>query len=281
MAEQNRAFKKLTSASGFIRFASILCLILSVVAVALEPISKIIYNMTFKNDVKYVIVKGYVAFFTAFQPAIIMCVLSLILIVAAFSSKTKKNIGPGFSAVYVFLPLAASASSVVGLIDYIKSDLFDWYMKGADNLKFRGMSILLVYALPLFIAFILLICGIILCCKYLGEKVRVEVPTIQRRVKASKAEPQSFMQTPPVMMPQSMPAPQADNSGFGAPVPPVMQPSGIAPQNEEPAAAAEPEKPIIPEAPKQESSGTKVCPNCGTELSSAAKFCKVCGTPVE
>ncbi|WP_028504602.1 zinc-ribbon domain-containing protein [Ruminococcus sp. FC2018] len=298
MAEQKKVYKKLTSASGFIRLLSIVCFVLCVVTLVLEPVGKLIYNSTFENDINFLLVNGYRAYFNAFQHALILCILSLALIIAAFSSKTRKNIGQGFSALLVLIPLVSSIYPTIGLIDYFNDGVFKSYMNGADNMKFKGISILLVFVIPLFVALMLVLCGFILSCKNLAEKKPTEVTYIPPRKKTpapaqQHGVPQQMGQTP-------MPGSQqfaVNNGGFiplqNNPYAPPVSAENVkktAPEHDSDMRTAAPtEKPEKESPPERENktvektdgavSDKKICPNCNAELAASAKFCKVCGTP--
>ena len=55
----NRAYKKLTNANGIIRVFSIIALVISLIGVLLEPLGKLIYNMSFSNKIDYLLVKTF------------------------------------------------------------------------------------------------------------------------------------------------------------------------------------------------------------------------------
>lgn len=295
MAEQKKVYKKLTSASGFIRLLSIVCFVLCVLTLVLEPVGKLIYNSIFENDIKFLVVSGYRSYFNAFQHTMILCVLSLALIVAAFSSKTKKNIGQGFSALMVLVPLVSSIYPLIGLIDYFSDGVFKDYMNGADNLKFKGISILLVYLIPLFAALMLVLCGVILSCKNLGEKKPAEVTYIAPRKKRPAVQQGMTQQMgqPPVSGGQ----PFAVNNGGFIPMqnnpyaPPISETDDkrsahehnrdirpVAKENPQENNTVERDNRVV-EKTEEKAPEKKICPNCNAELAGTAKFCKVCGAP--
>ena len=166
----NRAYKKLTNANGAVRFFSILAFIIGLIGVLLEPLGKLLYNMIFDKKIDNLLVKGFKQYINASQYSIIFFVMTIILMVAAFSSKHKKNIGQGFGSLFVLVPLITSIVPIMDMIDYLKSSTFEYYMKGADNLRFRGIAILMVYVLALSAALLLVLSGLILVCKASSEK---------------------------------------------------------------------------------------------------------------
>ena len=279
MADNTKVYKKLTNASGFIRLMSLIAFILSALGIAIEPLGKLIYNMIFKNDTNSLVVSGAVAFFNAFQHSIIICTVSLMLVIAAFSSKRKKNIGQGFSAALVLVPLAASVYPTISMIEFLSEGAFKSYMNGADNIKFRGISILLVYLVPLCAALILMLCGVILSIKAMGEKA-VEVVYVPKKQKQQLSAPlnngfnNGFAPMNAPVQPQGFERPQVIDD---KPLENLADRQTFAPEitQEKKPFADEPKAPEPQEPPKE-----RVCVQCGASLADNAKFCKKCGHPV-
>ena len=169
MDTTNKATKKLTNANGLVRVLSIIAFILGVIAVLIEPLGKVLYNAIFTTKIDYLLVREFKRYLIAFQNSYILLALSLILIIAAFSSKKKKNIGQGFGAILVVVPVFVALYPFIEMIDMLKSTGFKNYMKGADNLKFIALSGLAVYLLVVVVAFLLMICGVVILAKAAGE----------------------------------------------------------------------------------------------------------------
>ena len=216
MDASNKAYKKLTNANGLVRFFSIVTLILSIVGVLLEPLSKLIYNMIFTKKLDYMFVSGFKNYLKFSENFYVFLVMSIALLVAAFSSKTKKNIGQGFSSLFLLISAIMTVSPVMDMIDYFDSSLHKYYSNGADNLKFRDITYISYYIITILIAVLFIICGISLLAKASGERA-TEVTVVPGRSK--KAPQQGFA-------PQGQFAPnngfnpqnQFGQQGFGNPV---------------------------------------------------------------
>lgn len=311
MDMSKKAYKKLTNANGLVRVFSIIALILGVIALLLEPIGRLIYNMIFTNKADYLIANTVKEYFSSIQYSLILFVLTIALMIAAFSSKNKKNIGQGFSSLLVLVPIATSVIPTIDLIDYLGSNTFKYMMKGADNLKFRALLILMVFILILCVAVLLLISGLVLVARASGEKP-TEVTYIETALKKRPASQQGFnhQQQFNQFNPQQnqfnpnngFAQPQGFNNnntvgGFGA-APfaannnntqsPFAKPQdnavpASAPLMNEIKTEMPSQTPAAQEDPKpSEPAGAlpKVCEECGTVLADNAKFCKNCGKPV-
>ena len=174
-----KAYKKLTNANGLVRLFSIISLILGVIAVLLEPLSRLLYNMIFTNKVDYVFVNTFKSYINASQNSYILLAASVALLIASFSSKNKKNIGQGFSSLMILVPIIASVQPAISMFDYLDSASFKYWMDGADNLKFKGLVILFVYLFVLIVAALLIISGLVLLIRASGEKP-TEVTYVER-----------------------------------------------------------------------------------------------------
>ncbi len=299
----NRAYKKLTNANGIIRVFSIIALVVSLIGVLLEPLGKLIYNMIFSNKIDYLLVKTFKTYIVSSQYSIIFLVMSIVLMVAAFSSKRKKNIGQGFGSLYVLVPVVACIAPFIDMIDYFNSGVHKYYSNGADNLKFRDLCVILVYILPICAAVLFLLCGLMLVIKASGEKP-TEVTYIPVKIKQKPAQPN--------FAPQNQFDPNANNGfaqpqGFNAPggfgaapfgAPNANMQSPFAKPQDQAVPASAPLMDDLktssgdvktdavnfspaPEKTEQPSASLpKVCPECGTVLADNAKFCKGCGKPV-
>ena len=191
----NKAYKKLTNANGAVRVFSIIALILSFMGVMLEPLGKLLYNMIFKNDVKHLLISStdsFKSYVFMSEYSIIFFVMTIVLMVAAFSSKHKKNIGQGFGSLFVLVPIVTSIVPLTNMIDYLKSRSFEYAMKGSNNIQFRAISTLLVYLLPVCTATLLVICGLILVSKASGEKP-TEITYVPTKINNRPSAPQGFV----------------------------------------------------------------------------------------
>jgi hypothetical protein len=183
MDASNKAYKKLTNANGLVRFFSIFPLILSIVGVLLEPLSKLIYNMVFTKKVDYMFANGFKNYLKSAEGFYVFLVMSIALIVAAFSSKTKKNIGQGFSSLFLIVPAIMAVTPVMDLIDYFDSTMHKYYSNGADNLKFRDLTYISYYIITILIAVLFIICGITLLARASGERATevTAVPKLSKK----------------------------------------------------------------------------------------------------
>ncbi len=308
MEVSNKAYKKLTNANGLVRVFSIISTVICVVAVLLEPLGKLLYNMIFSKKIDYLMVKTFKSYVAATQYSYIFLAMSIALIVAAFSSKNKKNIGQGFSCLMVIVPIVTSVDIVIDMLDYTKSSIFKAYMNGADNLKFRGLMILMVYVLALCAALILIICGAALLVKASGERPTEVIAVVNAKIRPA-AQPMGFnpqqnqFGQPGGFQPNNQFGQQGfgGNGGFGA-APFASNnnmnnntQSPFAPPQNNAVAASAPmmeevrtenitQNPVVKEAEQTvtetASALPKVCSECGTVLADNAKFCKNCGKPV-
>ncbi len=304
----NRAYKKLTNANGIIRVFSIIALVIALIGSLLEPLGKLIYNMIFSNKIDYLLVKTFKSYIVSSQYSLLFLVMSVVLMVAAFSSKRKKNIGQGFGSLYVLVPVVVSIAPFIDMLDYFKSGAHKYYSNGADNLKFRDLCIILVYILPLCAAVLFLLCGLMLVVKASGEKptevTYVPVKVKQKPVQQGFAPQNQFNQN----MNQGFGQPQGFNNNnntmggfgtapFGALSGNTQSPFARPQDTAVPASAPlmdevntfmpKPEKndadtfaPITEKTEQPAAGLPKVCPECGTVLAENAKFCKGCGKPV-
>ena len=204
-----KAYKKLTNANGLVRLFSIISLVLGVIAVLLEPCSRLLYNMIFTNKVDYILVNTFKSYINATQHSYILLAATVALMIAAFSSKNKKNIGQGFSSLMVLIPIITAVQPTISMFDYLDSQTFKYYMDGADNLKFKGLVILCVYLLVLIVALLLVISGLVLLIKASGEK-----PTEVTYVESGRNKPQQMGFNPQQNQFNQFGAPQ---NGFGNP----------------------------------------------------------------
>lgn len=181
MDTTNKAYKKLTNANGLVRVLSIIAFILGLIAVLIEPLGKVLYNAIFTKKIDYLLVRDFKRYLIAFQNSYVLLALTLILIIAAFSSKKKKNIGQGFGSILVVVPVCVALYPFIEMIDMLKSTGFKNYMKGADNLKFYALSGLFVYLLVIVVAFLLMICGVILLARAARENPTEVTPVYGKK----------------------------------------------------------------------------------------------------
>ena len=208
-----KAYKKLTNANGIVRLFSIIALVLGVIAVLLEPLSRLLYNMIFTTKAKYLIVNDFKSYVNATQYSYVLLAMTIALMIAAFSSKRKKNIGQGFSSLMILLPLTLSVYPCISFVDYITSEMFKSWMNSADNIKFRAIVMLSVYLLIIIVALLLIISGLILLMKASGEK-----PTEVTYVEVGSKKPQQMGFNPQQNQFNQFASPQ--NNGFAGPTMP-------------------------------------------------------------
>lgn len=284
MDASKKAYKKLTNANGLIRVFSIISLILCILAVTLEPLGKLIYNMIFTNEIKYLLVNSFKSYVNMTQYSYIFLVMTLALMIAAFSSKRKKNIGQGFATLMMIVPIVACVNVAIDMFDYLDSSAFDYYMHSADNNKFRGIAVLMVYVLALASALLLVLCGLVLLIKAAGEKA-TEITYIPKPVKVvpqpSFAPQQGGFAQPQGMNNGFVAAPFAANNNAQSPFAPPAENAipASAPIISEPM-TQEPAVNKLPETEQQTQALPKTCSDCGATLADNAKFCKNCGKPV-
>lgn len=283
MDASKKTYKKLTNANGLIRAFGIISLILCVVSMTLEPLGKLIYNMIFNNKINYLLVDDFEEYAYMTQYSCIFLVMSLALVIAAFSSKSKKNIGQGFSSLMVVVPIVVCVNVVIDMLNYL--DVFVNYEGAADNIMFKLVATLLVYVLALVQAFLLVLSGLVLLIKAAGEKP-TEIVSVTKKIKPQPQQAYNPQQGG-FAQPQSF-----NNADVGA--------AGFAMGNNAQTPLAQPNNNAIPaSAPiaggfssysaqdTQSTSDTaqtvsqlKICPDCKAELAENTKFCKNCGRPV-
>lgn len=312
MDAKKAAYKKLTNANGMIRAFSIIALILSMIGVLLEPVGKLIYNMIFTRKIDYLFVEGIKNYIEFSEIFFVFLAMSIALMIAAFSSKTKKNIGQGFSSLLVLVPAILAVDPFMDMLDYFDSGAFRLYMKSADNLKYRGIIYLSYYIIVIAVAVMFVICGIALLVKASGEKA-TEITAVPRK---SKKNPQQGFNPQGQFIPQNGTNPQnqfnmnnqfsqpgfndpgnaataaafampsSDNafkpdSNTIAPAPQTAEnkfvqndPSTFAPANNNAVMASAP----IPETVKNEASAVIPQHNANDESDGLQKVCPDCGT---
>lgn len=284
--------KKLTHGGGAPMVLSLIALIISLVASFQEYLFRFIYNLAFDAEAEKVFVDSVAGYFTMTrndvsvismysEKAFILAIISLAAFLIFALSGKKKTIVGGEAVMLIASSAACLIEPVMYLVNFFAGDMKDGLSSDNDGERFRCFYGLLIYALPVIVAFLLIVAALIILCRVAAEKNKVEVA--RKTVNASPiaaaavaapvfAEPTfaqpSFPQQSGVMD-EITAVPVAESvteTEEAAPEMPIAEEAVS--QVSEPIAQA-----VIEEAPK-----SVFCATCGQQLDPNAKFCNNCGT---
>ena len=265
MSETKTYKKKLTDAGGAVCVLSFIALCLSAAGVMLEYIGTAIYNNYNSGSVEHILVKNWEEFASVYEKSAILAVFSFIIFITALKARNKKKIGSATAALTVFMPVVMAVVPTINTVKLVTDESFrDSLFDGSSSESIVSAVLLSNTAIPLFSCFFLLIAGLILVGRLIGEEFYADVPTAKRV--AVMPEQQADRKTTPDIPKDGYISSEPENE--------YRRPDG-AEQVSAPVVTEEAEK---EDTEQQEEKS--VCKFCGAELKENAKFCSSCGKDV-
>ena len=264
MSETKTYKKKLTDAGGAVCVLSFIALCLSAAGVMLEYIGTAIYNNYNSGSVEHILVKNWEEFASVYEKSAILAVFSFIIFITALKARNKKKIGSATAALTVFMPVVMAVVPAINTVKLVTSGSFrDSLFDGNSRESIESAVLLSNAAIPLFVCFFLLLSGLILAGRLIGEEFHADVPASKRV--AVMPEQKAERETTPDIPKDGYISSEPENE--------YRRPDG----------AEQVSAPVVTEETAKDNEQQEeksVCKFCGAELKDNAKFCSVCGKDV-
>lgn len=180
MNEVKKCRKRLTESSGGACFLAFLAMAVSAVGLALELWGTWGYNRFNDDSRDYIFAGNAFNYIFTYDKSIITFVFSLVVFCITAANRRRKRIGGEMPAFVIMMSAAISVSPAAFIVyAFSNSEVIDVFSAGSDSEVFRVVMGVLVYALPLLACLLLMICGIVIAFKLVGENYTASVPIVK------------------------------------------------------------------------------------------------------
>lgn len=268
MAETKVSRKKLTEAGGGVCLLAFTAAFISAMGLAMEFLGALGYNRYADVAQTYVFAKDAQDYIFTYDKSIITFLISITAFFILMAYRRKKKVGAELPAVLIISSAACAIKPVAFLLYALNnSEFVDLFRNSGDSRTFLAVMTVLVYALPLVSCLFLMICGLVLAIKLMGEEFRVEVPSLrfEEIVKDEDITEDLITKTEKKKTEEVIPDFEFKNSNY-------MPPE---------AAKEKEEKAVEASVVMVNESKDGKCPHCGEKLKADARFCQSCGGKIE
>lgn len=266
MTETKKHTKKLTEAGGGVCLLAFTAALISAMGLAMESLGSLGYNRYADVAQTYVFAQNAYDYIFTYDKAIITFLISIITFFILMAYRRKKKVGAEMPAIIIISSAACAVKPVTFLVYALNnSEFVDLFRNSGDSRTFLAIMTVLIYALPLVSCIFLIICGLVLALKLMGEDFRVEVPSLkfEEIVKDEEKTEADMTKNEKVKSEETIPDFEFKNSNY---MPKENK------ETENKAVDAYAQMVIKSEAEK--------CPHCGEKLKTDARFCQCCGEKI-
>ncbi len=267
MTETKVCRKKLTESGGGVCLLAFTAAFISAMGLAMEFLGSLGYNRYSDVAQTYVFAKSAQDYIFTYDKAIITFLISITTFFILMAYRRKKKVGAELPAIIIITSGACAVKPIAFLLYALNnSEFVDLFRNSGDSRTFLAVMTVLVYALPLVSCLFLMICGLVLAIKLMGEDFRVEVPSLrfEEIVKDEDITEDLIAKTEKKKTEEVIPNFEFKNSNY------------MPKEDKE-----KEDKAIEASAVMVEKSNTEKCPHCGEKLKTDARFCQSCGEKIE
>lgn len=286
MTETKTYSKKLTESGGAVCVLTFIAFLLSACGVLTEYIGVNLYNRYYTTSTDYIFAGDINTFVSVYEKPVILTLVTFTFFIVLLVSKSKKRIGGEIPSILIVSAVALAIRPAFAIADLISTGEFSATMRYAsDGDKFRTVLNLSISALPIISCFLLLIAGLVLCSKLLGEDFSVQVP-ITKKVSVSPTPAPVIKQAQPTVEPKF----EYGHSNYIEPdvADSYKKDNGATPVNAV-VKETEVETEVDCETPNNDTASEKiqadedfiVCSVCNTKSPTSSKFCQKCGAEIK
>lgn len=267
MSEVKRYTKKLTNSGGGVCALSFIAFLLAAAGASMDFVVTAIYNRYYYNKKDSMFASNWFEYIKTYDQSLILVFFTFAAMCCIFSSKRKRKIGSGFAALITVTSLALAAGPISMIIEKLANgELTNAVKYDNDYAKFVAVSNLIVYALPAFSSFLMLLAGIVLIGRVSSEEFTVEISTVGKNA-ASNNEINSDAVSAKIDITD-------EKKSVNNYIDPNLVKSIEEPDDNAATASA-----VMTESESKDESAENetVCSVCGSKITGNAKFCRNCG----
>lgn len=278
--------KKISNTRGFPLVMIIIGFLLSAICVSQEFIAMTAYNKLFTNpSYDYVLMRRQSQFFSIYNSAIILFVLSFVIMVMFIAGARRKTTGYKEGVLIAFFGTAIAIPSLFRTLYFLGSSTIKNLSSLSDGDKYRAVNELICYAGPILVCLFIFLAGF-------GLIIKVKTSKAYAQIIDSPVQPVKQPNSAPVASQSTILNNSNTQSAFNKAAVPTVAPSPVevSPMTEtiissEPVTVLDvdadndtKEEQVIETEPIL---NNIICSKCGKELAAGTKFCRNCGVKIE